>query len=261
MPTLSVGGRELFYRDSGGEGPAVLFCHGFLMDHTMFAPQIEELAGDFRCVRFDERGFGGTPAPGPFTYWDLADDAVALLDWLDIESALFCGMSQGGYLSLRAALRHPDRVHGLVLIDTQAGVDDEETREGYRQMFRVWFEHGPVDELLEEVARLIIGEDERLREEWTARWRDIPPERLRRPAACLLERDDVTDRLGEIGVPALVVHGEMDEAIPMVRAEELDAGLPGSTGIVPVPGAAHAPNLTHPEEVNPPLRAFLEEHA
>lgn len=261
MPIAHVDGLPMLYEDTGGDGPAVLFCHGFLMDHTMFEPQIEALAGDFRCVRFDERGFGGTPAPGPFTYWDLADDAVALLDGLDIESAIFCGMSQGGFLSLRAALRHPDRVHGLVLIDTQAGVDDEETREGYRQMFRVWFEHGPVDELLEEVARLIIGEDERLREEWTARWRDIPAERLRRPAACLLERDDVTDRLGEIGVPALVVHGEVDEAIPMDRAEELDAGLPGSTGIVPVPGAAHAPNLTHPEEVNPPLRAFLEEHA
>ncbi len=261
MPIAHVDGLPMLYEDTGGDAPAVLFCHGFLMDRTMFEPQVAELADDFRCIRYDERGFGGTPAPGPFDYWDLADDAVALLDWLDVESAVFCGMSQGGFLSLRAALRHPERVHGLVLIDTQAGVDDEETREGYRQMFRVWFEHGPVDELVDEVARLIIGDDETLREEWIARWKDIPAERLRHPAECLLERDDVTDRLDEIGCPALVVHGEEDEAISMERAQQLDGGLPGSAGIVPVPGAAHAPNLTHPEVVNPPLRAFLEEHA
>lgn len=261
MPIAHVNGLPVLYEDTGDDAPAVLFCHGFLMDRTMFEPQVEALAGDFRCVRFDERGFGGTPAPEPFTYWDLADDAVALMDWLDIESAVFCGMSQGGFLSLRAALRHPDRVHGLVLIDTQAGTESEEALDAYRQMFRVWFEHGPVDELLEEVAGLILGDDEELRREWMDRWRDIPPERLEFPAECLLGRDDVTDRLGEISCPALVIHGEEDRSIPMERAEELDEGLPGSTGIVTVPGAAHAPNLTHPEVVNPPLRGFLEEHA
>lgn len=261
MPIAHVNGLPALYEDSGGKGPAVLFCHGFLMDRTMFEPQVEELAGDFRCVRFDERGFGGTPAPEPFTYWDLADDAVALLDWLDIDSAVFCGMSQGGFLSLRAALSHPERVAGLVLIDTQAGVDDEETLEGYRQMFRVWFEHGPVDELVNEVARLIIGDAPELAEEWIDRWRDIPPERLEFPAECLLGRDDVTDRLGEITCPALGFHGTEDESIPMERAEALHDGLPNSVGLVRVEGAAHAPNLTHPGAVNPPLRAFLEEHA
>lgn len=261
MPIAHVNDLPLLYEDTGGDSPAVLFCHGFLMDRTMFEPQVEELAGDFRCVRFDERGFGGTPAPEPFTYWDLADDAVALLDWIDVESAVFCGMSQGGFLSLRAALRHPGRVAALVLIDTQAGVEEEESLERYRQMFEVWFELGPVAELVEEVASLIIGEDEELCEEWISRWKDIPPERLRHPAECLLGRDDVTDRLGEISCPALGFHGEEDASIPMEQAEELHEALPNSRGLVRVEGAAHAPNLTHPGAVNPPLRSFLEEHA
>ena len=58
--------------------------------------------------RGDERGFGGTRAPGPFTYWDSANDALALLDHLGIESAVFTGMSQGGFLSMRAALTTPE---------------------------------------------------------------------------------------------------------------------------------------------------------
>lgn len=261
MPTAEIDGLPIRYEDSGGDGPAVLFCHGFLMDCTMFEPQVEALAPDYRCLRFDARGFGGTPARGAFNYWDLAEDAVGLLDHLGIGSAVMVGMSQGGFLALRAALRHPDRVHGLVLIDSDAGVDDPETKEGYREMFRTWFDHGPVDELLETVAGLILGEDPELCRTWIEKWREIPTERLRHPTACLLGRGGVSDRLGEITCPALIVHGEEDVAIPMARAEALDDGLPNSAGIVRVPGAAHAPNLTHPEVVNPPLRAFLEEHA
>lgn len=259
MPALEVDGRPIHFEDDG-DGPPVLFCHGFLMDRTMFDPQVDELTPEYRCVRMDERGFGRTPVDGPFDYWDLADDAAGLLEGLGVESAVWVGMSQGGFLCLRGALAHPGRVDGLVLIDTDAAVDDPETREGYRQMFDTWFRHGPVDALVEEVAGLILGGDETLRQEWIDRWREIPPERLRHPAACLLERDDVSDRLDEIDVPALVVHGEEDRAIPMERAEALERGLPKSEGLVRVEGAAHAPNLTHPEVVNPRLREFLDAH-
>lgn len=261
MPTATVDGLPIRYEDSGGPGPPVLFAHGFLMDRTMFDPQVDALASDYRCVRFDARGFGGTPVDGPFTYWDLADDAVGLLDELGIGEAVLCGMSQGGFLALRAALRHPGRVKALVLIDTQAGREDEETMAGYREMFDTWMTHGPVDALVEEVAALILGEDQELRREWIARWREIPPERLRHPAECLLGRDDVTDRLPEIECPALMFHGTADQAMDPACSEELDRELPGSRGVVRVPGAAHAPNLTHPEVVNPPLREFLDAHA
>ena len=103
--TAPINGVDITFVDSGGTGPAVLLSHGFLMDHTMFDAQVEALAPQYRCVRWDERGFGATPAPGPFTYWDSADDAVGLLDHLGIDEAVFVGMSQGGFLSLRAALK------------------------------------------------------------------------------------------------------------------------------------------------------------
>jgi pimeloyl-ACP methyl ester carboxylesterase len=70
-------------------------------------------------------------------------------------------------------------------------------------------------------------------------------------------RDDITDRLGEITCPALVVHGTADTAIEIERAERLAAALAGCDGVVAVEGAAHASNLTHPDQVNPPRLAFL----
>lgn len=271
MPTATIGEQEIHYRDSaerhaGGSGaagdgsgpPAVLFCHGFLMDHTMWEPQVEALASDFRCVTWDERGFGGTPARGPFTYWDLADDAVGLLDRLGIGRAVFVGMSQGGYLSLRAALRYPRRVAGLVLEDTRADRDDPETMEMLRGMLEGWITGGPTDELVSQVAGMILGDAPQLRRRWIRVWKEKPPAELTYPARCLLERDDVSDRLDEITCPALVVHGEEDVAIPVEVGEELHRRLPGSGGLVRVPGAMHAPNLTHPDVVNPVLRSFLE---
>lgn len=261
MPIVNVGGQPVFYEDTGGDGPPVLFCHGFLMDHTMFDPQVEVLAPEYRCVRMDERGFGHTPVDGPFTYWDLADDAVGVLDHLGLQSAFLVGMSQGGYLSLRAALRHPERVEGLVLLDTEAGVDDEETRAGYREMFDTWMEHGPVDELLEQLAGMILGDEPTLREEWMERWRAIPRGQLRWPVECLLGREDITGRLAEISCPALVIRGEEDPAISEAKARQLVEGIPGTEGFVQVPGAAHAPNLSHPEAVNPPVREFLDRHS
>src|SRR5688500_2296035 len=124
MPYAEINGQRLFYEDSGGDGPVDLFSNGFLMDHEEFEPQCGALAPEFRCIRWDERGFGVTDFDGkPFTYWDSADDAVGLLDHLGVKTAVLAGMSQGGFLSMRAALRYPARVRALVLIDTQSGCE------------------------------------------------------------------------------------------------------------------------------------------
>lgn len=254
-------GARIFFEDSGGDGPVILWSHGFLMDHTMFDPQVEALDG-YRHVRWDERGFGRTEATGSFTYWDLADDAVALLDHLGVDRAVFAGMSQGGFLSLRAALAHPDRVRALVLIDTQSGTEDPEAKESYRGMTEA-VAYGDEDargSVFDIVASLIIGDPEQ-NEEWKAKWEEWltdDPERILEPARCLLDRDDITDRLVEITCPSLVVHGTEDQAIPIEKAELLRAELRDCRDLVPVDGAAHAANLTHPEGVNPHLRSFLE---
>src|ERR1700722_8281276 len=128
MPTAAVNGIQVSYADSGGDGPAVVLSHGYLMDASMFDAQVAALAPEYRVITWDQRGHGGTPAPGPFSYWDSAGDVLALLDHLGIEQAVLGGMSQGGFLSLRAALLAPQRARGLVLIDSQAGTEEEANR-------------------------------------------------------------------------------------------------------------------------------------
>jgi pimeloyl-ACP methyl ester carboxylesterase len=212
-------------------------------------------------IRWDERGHGKTEEDGrPFTYWDSAADCLGLLDHLGIERAILGGMSQGGFLSLRAALVAPRRVKGLVLISSQAGVDDEATLAGYRQLLETWRTLGPIDPLVERVGGLPHAPRPHW-EPWTSRWREAPKERLALAGGCLLDRDDITARLGEISCPAIVFHGDADHAIPIQRGLALHEGLPGRTRFVQVNGAPHAANLTHPDQVNPPLVEFLRAHA
>jgi 3-oxoadipate enol-lactonase len=257
MGFAEVNGQRIRFDDSGGEGPAVVLAHGFLMDREMFAPQVEALSPQFRVITWDERGFGETEFDGePFTYWDSAKDCLGLLDHLGIERAVLGGMSQGGFLSLRAALLAPERVRALALIDTQAGVEDPARLPAYRKMQQTWLEVGPVDELAQTIAGLIIG-DPVLGEQWIAKWRELPRAAMQAPGDCLFERDDITDRLGEISVPALVIHGTADMSIEIELAEKLCAGLAGCAEVVRIEGAPHASNLTHPAEANAALLEFL----
>jgi pimeloyl-ACP methyl ester carboxylesterase len=258
MPFADVNGQHLYFEDEGA-GPPVIFNPGFLLDHEMFAPQVAALSDEFRCITWDERGFGQTPAGAPFSYYDLAADCLALLDYLSIERAVVAGMSQGGFVALRAALVSPDRVKALVLIDTQAGVEDDEALPLYQALHDEWVTNGPA-KVQDAVAGIILG-DGYDPAEWIAKWRAAPKENLTLPFRCLVERDDITDRLGEILCPAIIFHGEADKTIALREAEIMRDGLKGCQRLVVLEGAGHASNLSHPDQVNGPMREFLRAHA
>ena len=256
MPFAPVNGQQIHYEDTGGDGPPVVLAHGFLMDLTMFEHQVAALRDQYRVITWDERGFGETVFDGqPFTYWDSASDCLGLMDHLGIDRAVVGGMSQGGYLSLRVALTAPERVRALILLDSGAALDAPEKLAANSGMVEMWLAVGPVDELAQAVATIII-DDARENPTWIAKWQSRPKELLAEPARCLLTRDDVSPRLGEITCPALVIHGTEDTAITREHAEEMAAGLAGGGGGGEVRGA-HAAKLTNPPPVNDAILDFL----
>jgi pimeloyl-ACP methyl ester carboxylesterase len=257
MPVAEVRGARIAYDDTGGSGPPVILAHGFLMDRSMFDPQVAALAATHRVITWDERGFGDTEYDGePFTYWDSALDCLGLLDHLGIDRAVVGGMSQGGFVSLRVALTAPERVRGLILIDTQAGQEDPDVLPLYQGMLDDWVANGPSDDLVATVAAIILG-DEAINASYIAKWKARPKEGMGQPGVTLMTRDTVEGRLGEITAPALVIHGTADAAISMDKAEALVAGLP-TAELVVVEGGTHAANMTHPEVANAAIARFLE---
>jgi pimeloyl-ACP methyl ester carboxylesterase len=258
MATASVNGTTIYYTDSGGDGPVVVLSHGYLMDSSMFEPQVAALAPEYRVISWDERGHGGTRATADFSYWDSAHDALGLLDHLGIDTAVLGGMSQGGFVSLRAALLAPQRVRAVILIDSQAGLEDPAAVPAYEEMERTWLEHGP-EPVRDIVASIILGPPDGTVDyaPWFAKWDKLDREEIIFPFRTLIDRDDITSRLGEIRCPALILHGTADAAIPMERAEAVLAGLAGPASLVQIDGGSHAANLSHPDQVNVAMLEFL----
>jgi pimeloyl-ACP methyl ester carboxylesterase len=258
MPYAEVNGQRLYYEDTGGSGPALVFSHGLLMDQSMFAPQVAALKGRYRCISWDERGHGRTAGDTlePFSYYDSADDLAALLQHLGVRQAVLAGMSQGGYLSLRCALTHPRLVRALVLIDTQALPEDPVKMPGYQQMMEIWAANGLPDMIADTIEQIILGSGWPGAAAWKDKWRGWKAVNLLQCFRTLGGRDDLSPRLKEIQVPALVLHGDLDLAIAPERARAMAEGLPRAE-LALIEGGGHAANLTHPDQVNPKIEAFL----
>lgn len=242
-----------------GAGPAVVCSHGMLMDRTMFDPQLAGLADAFRVVAFDSRARAGVRAP--YTLDDLAGDCLELLDRLAIERCVLVGMSMGGFMALRFALAHPERLAGLVLIGAAAEPYTAAEQDAWRARYAPMRAAGP---LAREVAAAEVEycfgatfrrERPDAVERWLDRWTTYPGEVAYRETVAWIEQDDVTGRLGEIAVPVLAIQGTEDTAVPLARVRATVDALPRAS-LVEIDRAGHTPNLERPDAVNAALRAF-----
>ena len=247
--------------DDRGDGPALVCAHGTLMDRTMFSPQARALADDYRVVAYDSRARTDRWR-GPYDLDDLVEDCRTVLDALDIDTCVLAGMSMGGFVAARVALEYPDRLDGLVFVDSMAEAYTEEERaeygdlaEGVRGADRVPMEVAELsaDLMFSERAH----EDQRdLVETWTNRWHTYPGDAVAAEIESWRTEPGVLDELSAVDVPALAVHGEHDQSIPPERARRTVEALDGR--FETVPGAGHPSNLERPEVVNGVLREFLD---
>jgi pimeloyl-ACP methyl ester carboxylesterase len=147
-------------------------------------------------------------------------------------------------------------VRALILIDTQAGLEDPQAMQGYRQLTDEWAGSGLKSSTADIVEHIILGDGWAGAGAWRDKWAGFKGVNIKGCMQTLSHRDDITARLGEIRVPALVIHGEADAAIELALAQKLTAGL-ADAELVVIPGAGHASNLTHSEPVNAAIEGFL----
>jgi pimeloyl-ACP methyl ester carboxylesterase len=264
MPTIAVNGTELHYDDTGPgrTGETIVFSHGLLLGGWMFAPQVRALRARYRCLSYDHRGQGRS-ADSRLRSIDmdtLTDDAAALIDRLAGGPVHVCGLSMGGFVALRLALRRPELVRSLALLATTA--DPEPNVRAYRRLNFVarWLHHRLV---IDRVMPICFGRTA-LADPARAADRDAWRQALRanrrsiwRAVNGVIDRAGVADRLGRIAAPTLVVVGEEDVATPPAAAERLAAGIPGAR-LVRVPTAGHTLTLERPEAATAALADFLD---
>jgi len=256
----SIAGTEMAY-ETRGSGPALLLLHAFPLGQAMWDPQMEPLARRFQVVRFDARGFGGTPpGQGLMTMERMADDGAALLDHLGLSRAVVCGLSMGGYAALAFARRHAARLRGLVLCDSKAGADTDEARQGRAALAEKVLKEGADAAAEATLPKLLGATTHAQRPEVVARVRSIitanPARGIADALHGLAARADSRPSLREIAVPTLIVCGEEDVLTPPAESTALRDGIAGSR-LEMVPQAGHLSNLENPAAVNALLERFL----
>ncbi|GAB0102261.1 3-oxoadipate enol-lactonase [Nocardia sp. JMUB6875] len=266
MPYAISAGAQVFFTDSGGEGPAVVLGHPFLMDHEVFDQaassfrrHTEELGTRYRVVAIDARGHGETRSGDtPFSSWDLARDAWAVVDHLGIDRVVAGGLDLGGFIALRMALLAPPRCAGLILIGTSAESYTPAQREGYRQVLDAWTGTAPLEAIAKMVAGLTISANRDDYARWLQKWLDGDRRRVSKAVDSLINVDSIVELLGDIDCPALLVRGAADPAFSQQTMRVLEAGLGGPTEFRTIEGAAHTVMLTHGPEVNALILRFLD---
>jgi pimeloyl-ACP methyl ester carboxylesterase len=257
-------GLEIFFEDVGTGTPVVL-GHSFLCSGKMWREQVPALVGRFRVINPDLRGHGrSSEVNRPFSLYDAVSDVVAVLDRLGIGKAIWCGLSIGGMVALRAALTCPERVSALILLGTDAGAETALRKLKYLAMGAGARAVG-ISPFLSSIARLMIGATTRrhkptLVTEWNKEFAGVHVPSVLRCLDALMRRDSLLGRLGRIGVPALVLAGEEDRSLPPPLSRRIHDLLRCSTFSV-IPAAGHLSALEQPAAVNHAILTFLEAHA
>lgn len=257
----AINGVTLSWRDKG-KGDAVVFIHGFPFRSTMWAPQFDAVPDGWRFIAPDLRGFGTSERGSALLSIDLfADDIVGLLDHLQIEQAVVCGLSMGGYIALSLVHRYPHRVRALVLAATRASADSEEAIQARRELALGARNQGAqvvVDSML---PKLFSANTKMQHPEIVEFVRNMmattAPETMAGSLIAMAHRQDHRENLQRIDVSTMIVRGDQDEIIAREEMDLLARGIRGAKYEV-IPNVGHMPNVEAPDVFNQLLLNFLQ---
>jgi 3-oxoadipate enol-lactonase len=243
-----------------GEGPWLTMSHSLACNLHMWDAEAAALAKRYKVLRFDTRGHGASDAPpGPYTLDQLADDLKGLFDALGVRETHFVGLSMGGMIGQKFALRYPGVFRSLTLADTTSRY--------------------PADAAAVWAGRIKVASEQGMEplvqptlERWfTKAYRDAQPDKVAAIATMIrstpvagyagcceaLPKIDSTERLKEIRCPTLVIVGAEDGGTPPAMARAIHAAMPGSE-YVEIPQAAHLSNIEQPAAFLKALQGLLD---
>jgi len=255
--TIQVGAASLHY-EAAGAGPVVILVHAFSLDLRMWDSQYSLLSQNYRAIRYDLRGFGKSSLPGdaPYTH---ADDLAGLLRSVSTAKASVVGHSMGGQVALEAAIRYPEMVERVVLIDPWlpdfsfspkwsalwSQISECGNRGDIAGAKELWLHSSG---LFPVGAAKAAVEVEQMVEDYSGWYFANMPH---------MYATSISDRLGQISAPVLIVVGERDIPDFLGIASLLGGAIPNAHKIV-IPGVGHMVNMEAPTRTNAAIAAFLE---
>ncbi len=263
MPEITVNGASLHYDEAGSGPETIVFSHSYLLDSRHFSPQIEFFKARYRCLAFDHRGHGRSQATeAGYDVENLYQDAVAFIEAAHAAPCHFVGLSTGGFVGLRLALRRPELLNKLVLMDTSADPEPEENLGQYRLLMRVvrllgwWPVIGRVMPIF--FTRKFLKDP--ARRDTVAFYKSVIKGQDRQAMVkfgqAIFSRAGVYDEIDRIKTPTLVVVGQQDQATIPDKARRMAQKIPGAKLVI-IPEAGHICTVEQPDRVNAALQDFL----
>lgn len=240
-----------------GQGPAIVFVHGFTTTAEFWREQVAPFSQDRRVIRVNLPGHGISPHPveRSYTIDDFVDDLERVFVELDLEPCVLVGLSMGGTIAQRFVLKHPERTTALVLVGA--------TPHGLGPDVKVENVLAAIDALgVAEASQNVIERSfARCAPESLVEWAKLEvtqtPDHVARIAIRSLNDSDSRSELSSIRIPTLVVVGEEDAITPPAESRALAASIPDSQLKV-IANAAHFPMIEKPAIFNARLREFLQ---
>jgi pimeloyl-ACP methyl ester carboxylesterase len=263
MPKLMVNGVEIHYEVAGTGSETIVFAHGLLWSGAMFAAQVAALQKRYRCITFDFRGQGQSAVTAVGYDMDsLTEDAWGVIKSLNAAPCHFVGLSMGGFVGMRLAIRYPELLKSLILLETSADPEPVENISNYKKlnfvarwlglrlvanqvlpiMFGKTFLHDP--------ARAVE------REHWKQRLIENHRIGITRAVVGVIEREGVYEQLPQIKTPTLVVVGDEDVATVPEKSRRIQSQIAGSK-LVTIPKAGHSSVIEEKTAVNQAILSFL----
>lgn len=250
------------YCEGNINNKSIIFVHGFPYDHSMWDYQIEALKDKYYCVTFDIRGLGKSYiGDGQYTMEAFVWDLFSIIDELKLVKPILCGLSMGGYISLRAIEKEQEKFGGLILCDSRSEADNNDgklTRSNAINKINVEGVEAFVNEFVPKCFHPKTPErfsDMYKRIFETAKTQN--PIGVKGSLLAMLSRRDTTKFLKNITIPTIIFVGKKDALTPPDVMKKMSDKFKNAKFFV-VPKAGHMSPLENPEFVNYQIKKYLE---
>lgn len=266
MPFKDVNGAKIYYEESGSGPETIVFSHGLLMSGEMFSEQVKAFSDRYRCISYDHRGQSRSEVTASGYDMDtLTEDAAALIRALDCAPCHFAGLSMGGFVGMRLAIRHPELLRSVILMATTADPEPEQNKGPYRRLAFIgrWLSFRLV---IKPLMKIMFGRsflEDPARADVRAKWQNhllgLNRTGTSRAAHGVIDRDGVYDQLGKIKTPTLIIVGKEDVATPPAKSKRMHDAIAGSV-YRELPRGGHSSCIEEPEAVTRAMQEFFDQN-
>ncbi|MDQ3019729.1 MAG: alpha/beta hydrolase [Bacteroidota bacterium] len=260
MNTFKLNGISI--NDYEGSGVPLIFIHAYPLCSRMWDSQVEYFKDKFRVITYDIRGLGYSNELDYdiFTMEELVNDLFDIIDHLKLGKVNVCGLSMGGYIILRAVVREPERFTSIILADTKAEGESNESLIN-RSNSIIKLKSAKKDEFLDEFLTKLLSEESYKNEKIKSfvglimTWMDVKG--LCANLIAIATRTTTFYQVKEINIPTLIIVGKKDVLTPPVHSFYLKEKIKNSTFKV-IEDAGHLSNMEKPEEFNIAIEEFFQ---